>query len=90
MPRPGPRDRQRVALSHYAAIAPRIEREVPPRDRMALWRGLAIEHGVTVRTLQRWQRRFLQGGLEGLTPPEHRRDHGTVRFWRKRRSRGRT
>ncbi len=79
MARPGPRERQKVALSHYAAIAPRIEREVPPGARMALWRELAREHGVTVRTLQRWQQRFLQGGLEGLTAPEHRSDHGTLR-----------
>ena len=47
MPRPGPGDRQKIALSHYAAIAPRIEREVPQGARMALWRELAREHGVT-------------------------------------------
>jgi len=79
MPRPGPRDRQKIALSHYVAIAPRIEHEVPPGERMALWRQLAIEHGVTVRTLQRWHQTFLKEGLDGLAPAEHRSDRGQLR-----------
>ncbi len=74
-------ERQRVALKRYTAIAPRVEAEVPPGARMALWRDLAADHGVTVRTLQRWQRRFVRGGelLEALMPPEHRKDKGQLR-----------
>ena len=45
--------RQRVALKRYVTIARQVEEDVPPGARMALWRELAAEHGVTVRTLQR-------------------------------------
>ena len=63
-------ERQRVGLKRYVTIARRVEEEVPPGARMALWRELAVEHGVTVRTLQRRYRRFRQaGGFEGLLPP---------------------
>ncbi|MGC8488361.1 MAG: DDE-type integrase/transposase/recombinase [Clostridia bacterium] len=79
MPRRRPKDRQQAAASHYAAIAPRIEQDVPPGQRMALWRALAAEQAVTVRTLQRWYERFVTGGLDGLMPAEHRSDRGTLR-----------
>ena len=72
--------RQRVALKRYVTIARRVEEEVPPGARMALWRELAAEHGVTVRTLQRRYRRFRQAGsLEGLMPPARRADAGSLR-----------
>jgi transposase InsO family protein len=72
--------RQRVALKRYVTIARRVEEEVPPGGRMALWRELAAEHGVTVRTLQRRYRRFRQAGsLEGLMPPARRADAGSLR-----------
>ena len=74
------RERQRVALKRYRAIAARVEAEVAPGARMALWRDLAAEYGVTVRSLQRWYRRFMQGGgFEALMPPEHRKDQGQLR-----------
>ena len=73
-------ERQRVGLKRYVTIARRVEEEVPPGARMALWRELAAEHGVTVRTLQRRYRRFRQaGGLEGLLPPARRADSGSLR-----------
>lgn len=46
---------------------------------MALWRALAVDQAVTVRTLQRWYQRFIASGLAGLTPAEHRSDRGTLR-----------
>ena len=74
------RERQRVALKRYRAIAARVEAEVAPGARMALWRDLAAEYGVTVRSLQRWYRRFMRGGgFEALMPPEHRKDQGQLR-----------
>ena len=77
---PDASERQRTALKRYVTIAPRVEEEVPPGARMALWRELAAEHGVTVRTLQRRLRRFREaGGLEGLMPPERRADAGSLR-----------
>jgi putative transposase len=80
MPSRGFRERQQVALKHYVAIAPRVEQEVPPGERMRLWRELAAEHGVAVRTLQRWHHRYVHGGgLDGLMPPEQRADHGRLR-----------
>lgn len=73
-------ERERTALKRYVTIAPRVEEEVPPGARMALWRELAAEHGVTVRTLQRRYRRFREAhGLEGLLPPLRRADAGSLR-----------
>ena len=72
--------RQRVALKRYVTIARRVEEDVPAGARMDLWRELAAEHGVTVRTLQRRYRRFQQmGSLEGLMPPARRADAGSLR-----------
>jgi putative transposase len=73
-------ERQRIALKRYVSIAPRVEEEVPPGARMALWRELAAEHGVTVRTLQRRHQRFVHGGgFDGLMPSAHRTDKGRLR-----------
>ena len=80
MPDRGFPERQRIALKHYVTIAPRVEGEVPPGARMALWRSLAAEYGVAVRTLQRWHHRFVHGGgLDGLLPAAQRADKGRPR-----------
>ena len=80
MPEGDDQERQRKALKRYVPIAARVEQDVPPGARMMLWRELAAEHGVAVRTLQRRYRRFVQaGGLEGLMPPARRADAGSLR-----------
>lgn len=67
-----------AALRRYAVISPLIESEVPQGGQAELLRRLGGEHGLCPDTVWRWAKRFRQGGLEALKPPEHRSDHGAL------------
>ena len=75
------RQRLQVALRRHAAISLLAADRAPPGGRTALVAALARAHGVTPQTIWRWWKRFrrAQQQLEGLMPPAHRADAGSLR-----------
>jgi putative transposase len=69
------------ALRRHAAISRLAVDRTPPGGRTALVAELACTHGVAPQTIWRWWARWRRAGerLEGLMPPERRRDAGTLR-----------
>jgi putative transposase len=60
------------ALRRYTLLRPHLEEGVPLTT-------LAREHGVSVRTLQRWLSHYRRDGLAGLVR-QQRADRGARRF----------
>jgi hypothetical protein len=73
-----PTHADKIAVHRFKLISSFINEDFSPKERLVHMRVIATHDGPSVRTLQRFYKKYTEEGFEGLRPKEHVKEKGST------------
>jgi transposase InsO family protein len=73
-----PTHADKIAVQRFQLISSFINEDYSPKERLAHMKVIASNDGPSVRTLQRFYKKYTEEGFEGLKPKEYKKEKGST------------